>query len=227
MIRRAQLLGSGGRAADRVLAASQRIRDGLLRDNKVIPVVLAVLALLIFAWILAGALIGGEPDEKGTGQVASQASQPQATQDSESGDPETPAPEAENRDTDSYAAFDERRDPFELPPGLRSKDDESANGGSGDGGENGSGGDNNGDDGGDNDGDGSNEPSPRGSDTRESGGGGRESSSGDANRNRGGSGGGDGGQGGTGQGGTGQAGGAGSAGSNNGLFDSGGALAAP
>ncbi len=234
MIRRAQLLGPGSRAANRVLAAGERIRDGLLRDNKVVPAVLALLALLVFAWILAGALIGGEPDETGTGQVATQASQPQASQDSESGGPEIPAPGAENRDTDSYSAF-EKKDPFGNI-GVEKSDDDGGSGGSGGGsaGENTTGdssvdSDSNGDSDTNNE-RGSNrndEPSPRGSDIRESGGSGGDRRSGDAERNSGGSAGGDGGQAGVGQGGTGQGGGAGSGGSNNGLFDSGGDLAFP
>lgn len=225
MIRRAQLLGPGSRAANRVLATGERIRDGLLRDNKVVPAVLALLALLIFAWILAGALIGGEPDETGTGQVATQASQPQASQDSESGGPETPAPGAENRDTDSYSAF-EKKDPFGNI-GVETSDDDGGSGGSGD---DSTGGNNTGDSSGNSNESGSNrndEPYPRGSDIRESGGSGGDRRSGDEERNRGGSGGEDGGQGGAGQGGTGQGVGVGSGGSNNGLFDSGGALAVP
>ncbi|HZG64933.1 MAG TPA: hypothetical protein VEY13_15725 [Rubrobacteraceae bacterium] len=225
MIRRAQLLGPGSRAANRVLAAGERIRDGLLRDNKVVPALLALLALLIFAWILTGALMGGEPDETGTGQVATQASQPQAAQDSESEGPETPAPGVENRDTDSYSAF-EKKDPFGNI-GVEKSDDDGGNGGSGGGsaGENTTGASNGDSD--SNNGSGSSRndgPSPRGPDIRDSGGSGGDRRSGDAERS---SGGGDDGQGGAGQGGTGQGGAAGSGGSNNGLFDSGGDLAFP
>ncbi|HVF02838.1 MAG TPA: hypothetical protein VNA27_16060 [Rubrobacteraceae bacterium] len=224
MIRRAQLLGPGSRAANRVLAAGERIRDGLLRDNKVVPAILALLALLIFAWILTGALIGGEPDETGTGQVATHASQPQAAQDSESEGPETPALGVENRDMDSYSAF-EKKDPFGNI-GVEKSDDDGGNGGSGGGSarENITG-DSNGDSD-SNNGSGSNRndgPSSRGSDIRDSGGSDGDRRSGDAELS---SGGGDGGQGGAGQGGTGQS-GAGSGGSNNGLFDSGGDLAFP
>lgn len=82
-----------------------RIRDGLLRDNKVLPAVLGLLALLIFAWLIAGAIMG-VPDE----EEATQSSLAQG-QDSESGPQETPALGAENRDTDSYSAF-ESKDPF-------------------------------------------------------------------------------------------------------------------
>lgn len=221
MIRRAQLLGPGSRAANRVLAAGERIRDGLLRDNKVVPAILALLALLIFAWILTGALIGGEPDETGTGQVATHASQPQAAQDSESEGLETPALGVENRDMDSYYAF-EKKDPFGNI-GVEKSDDDGGSGG-GSAGENITG-DSNGDSD-SNNGSGSNRndgPSSRASDIRDSGGSGGDRRSGDAELS---SGGGDGGQGGAGQGGAGQS-GAGSGGSNNGLFDSSGDLAFP
>jgi hypothetical protein len=75
-----------------------------LRDNKVIPVVLALLALLVVAWIIAGAFLGG-PDEE---QVSNRAEVAQ-TRDPAFADP--PAPEVENRDADSYAAY-QFKDPF-------------------------------------------------------------------------------------------------------------------
>ncbi len=210
MIRRAQLLGSGSRAADRVVAASVRIRDGLLRDNKVIPAVLAVLALLIFAWILAGVLIGGEPGEEKAGQVAGQASQAQAFQDSDSGGPETPAPGVENRDTDSYSAF-EKKDPF-GDIGLEKADDDGG-GSDGGGGDNGSG---NGSGGGDS----IDQSFPGDPDFGESGGrsGDRGSDGGGADRSGGGR---------SGGGGAGQGAGTGQGGSDDDLFDSGGNLVAP
>ena len=56
MIRRMQLLDPQDQLhSNRLAAVGERIRDGLLRDNKVVPVVLATLALLIFAWLVAGA----------------------------------------------------------------------------------------------------------------------------------------------------------------------------
>ena len=43
----------------RVSAVGSSFVDMFLRDNKVIPVVLALLALLVLAWIIAGAFLGG------------------------------------------------------------------------------------------------------------------------------------------------------------------------
>ena len=109
MIRRLQLLpAEGGSSGNRLAAIVDRLRDGLLRDNKVVPAVLGFLSLLIFAWLIAGAIIGG-PDEEEQ-QAANQSSLAQG-QDSESGPQETPAPGIENRDSDSYSAF-ESKDPF-------------------------------------------------------------------------------------------------------------------
>ena len=88
----------------RVSAVGSSFVDMFLRDNKVIPVVLALLALLVFAWIIAGAFLGG-PDEE---QVSNRAEVAQ-TRDPAFADP--PAPEVENRDADSYAAY-QFKDPF-------------------------------------------------------------------------------------------------------------------
>lgn len=121
MTRRMQLLDSESRSSGRrVPTMFGRIRDGLLRDNKVVPAVLGILALLIFAWLIAGALIGGLGGEEEQ-QASNQASLAQA-EDSDSGDSETPAPGVDNRDADSYAAFDEPKDPFALPKGLGGED---------------------------------------------------------------------------------------------------------
>ncbi len=112
---------SGRRAAE----LGARIREGLLRDNKVVPPVLAVLALLIFAWLAAGVLMGqsGEEEEQRASSQASLGQSPE--EDLDIGEPETPAPEAENRDADSFAAF-EAKDPFrELIPKAESKAGES------------------------------------------------------------------------------------------------------
>ena len=108
MIRRLQLLPAEGQASgNRLAVIGDRIRDGLLRDNKVVPVVLGFLSLLIFAWLIAGAIIGSPDEEE---QATNQSSLAQG-EDSESGDQETPAPGVENRDSDSYSAF-ESKDPF-------------------------------------------------------------------------------------------------------------------
>jgi len=136
VIRRVQLLEPPGDRFSfvrRVAAAAGRIREGLLRDNKVVPPVLAVLALLIFAWVAAGALLGesDDPGEGGEEQVSSQASLAQRPDDSKNGKSETPAPEVENRDSDSVAKF-EKKNPFRLLPELaneKGKNDDK-NGGS-------------------------------------------------------------------------------------------------
>ena len=112
MTRRLQLLDPESRSSGRqVPTVIARVRDGLLRDNKVVPAVLGVLALLIFAWLVAGALISGPGDEEQ--QASNQASLAQGG-DSNSGETETPAPGVENRDSDaSYGGFEEGpKDPF-------------------------------------------------------------------------------------------------------------------
>ena len=121
MIRRMQLLGPEPRfPVTRVAALGDRVREGLLHDNKVLPAVLGVLALLIFAWLIAGALTGGPGGEEEQ-QASSKASLAQAPDNnSDSGNSETPSPGADNRDTDSYAAF-KAKDPFKLPNGIGPK----------------------------------------------------------------------------------------------------------
>jgi hypothetical protein len=120
VIRRIQLLGPEDRLPNRRLAAvGERIWEGLSRDNKVMPGVMATLALLVFAWLVMAALIGGSPDE----EAANQASLAQDEEEPDSGEAESPAPGVEDRDTDSYSAF-ESKDPFRLPEGIEAKNDE-------------------------------------------------------------------------------------------------------
>ena len=79
--------------------------DALVRDNKVLPPVVALLALLLFAWVAAGAFVSG-PDEKGPSSGTAELVQ--------SRDPAADgadAPEVEDRDADSYAAY-RNKDPF-------------------------------------------------------------------------------------------------------------------
>lgn len=73
-----------------------------VRENRVLPPVAALLALLLFAWIAAGAFVG-EPDDGDTSGTANLV---------QSRDPDTAdAPEVEDRDADSYAAY-RNKDPF-------------------------------------------------------------------------------------------------------------------
>jgi hypothetical protein len=123
-----QLLGPQDQPyARRLTAVSTRIRDGLWRDHKVVPAVLATLALLVFAWLVVGAFMGGGSNE----EAANQVSLAQDEEEPGSGDAESPAPRFENRDTDSYSAF-ESKDPFRLLKGIESKDSKSGDSKNGD-----------------------------------------------------------------------------------------------
>ena len=124
-----QLLGPQDQPyARRMAAVGTRIRDGLWRDNKVVPAVLGTLALLVFAWLVVGAFMGSGSNE----EAANQVSLAQDEEEPDSGDAESPAPGVENRDTDSYSAF-ESKDPFRLLKGIESKDSKSGDSKSGDG----------------------------------------------------------------------------------------------
>jgi hypothetical protein len=121
--RRLQLLDPESQASGRNASALiARFRDGLLRDNKLVPAVLGVLSLLVFAWIVAGALIGEPGDEEQ--QASNQVSLAQGG-DLDTGTTETSAPGLENRDSDaSYGGYDEGpKDPFrELIPKAGEED---------------------------------------------------------------------------------------------------------
>jgi hypothetical protein len=83
--------------------------DALVRDNRVLPPVLAVLALFIIAWILAGVFMG----EPGQETVAHKADLAQSDGGKSGGGKSgsDPAPGVENRDVNSYAAY-RSKDPF-------------------------------------------------------------------------------------------------------------------
>lgn len=82
-----------------------RSRDSLPRANSVlIGILLAVLAVLLLAWVTFGLVRSGDDQ---SGQVADQ----KIVAQSQDGGADTPAPEAENRNVDSYAAY-EAKDPF-------------------------------------------------------------------------------------------------------------------
>ena len=92
------------RLTRRLGAAGPGFVDAFLRDGRVLPPVLALLALLVFAWVVAGTLVGGSDGERVSNQanVAQPRSVPVA-------DPV--APEEENRDVESYAAYS-NKNPF-------------------------------------------------------------------------------------------------------------------
>jgi hypothetical protein len=93
-----------GDLAARISTLWRGLFDALVRDNKVLPPVLALLALLLFAWVAAGLFMGGPEDEgvsSGNAELV-QSRDPNAAAD---------APEVEDRDTDSYAAY-RNKDPF-------------------------------------------------------------------------------------------------------------------
>jgi hypothetical protein len=79
--------------------------DAFVRDNKVLPPVLALLALLLFAWVAAGLFTGGPEDE---GVSSGRAELAQSRDPAADG---ADAPEVEDRDADSYAAY-RSKDPF-------------------------------------------------------------------------------------------------------------------
>ena len=124
----------------RVSAVGSGFVDTFLRDNRVIPIVLALLALLVFAWIVAGAFLSSPPKEP----VSNRAEVAQA-QNPPTSDPA--APEVENPDVDTYAAY-QFKDPFRqlvAPAGSTTTTTptttpEDTSGGAGDGGLPGSGG---------------------------------------------------------------------------------------
>jgi Bacterial TSP3 repeat len=95
----------------RLAAVGSGFADTFLRGNKVIPPVLALLALLVFAWIVAGIFVGGSEDDQAlNGANLAQSEDPAEAQ-------EPLAPEVENRNVESYAAY-QSKDPFRqlLPP---------------------------------------------------------------------------------------------------------------
>ena len=77
-------------------------------QNLLIPVVLCVLVVLIFTWILVGLFSGSEEEQSLSNRAAVSQSPGGETG---GGGSDTLAPEVENRDMDSYAAY-ESKDPF-------------------------------------------------------------------------------------------------------------------
>jgi len=89
----------------RLAAFGSGFVDTFLRDNRVLPPVLALLALLVFAWVVAGIFVGGPDEDRQTSNEANVAQ----SEDAPGSDPL--APEAENRNVESYAAY-QSKDPF-------------------------------------------------------------------------------------------------------------------
>ena len=117
------------RRSRRMSIVGPGLLEQYVRDNKVIPPVLAVLAVLIFAWIVAGFFVD-PPQER---QVANEAeiAQTQDPGDDTSPGTGTPAPEVENRDNESYAAY-KSKDPFRRLLNPASSADTGADDGTGD-----------------------------------------------------------------------------------------------
>jgi hypothetical protein len=79
--------------------------DTFLRDNRVLPPILALLALFVFAWVLAGVFLGGPDDQKPV------AHRSEIAQTDGAGGSDPAAPEVANPNVDSYAAY-RSKDPF-------------------------------------------------------------------------------------------------------------------
>lgn len=89
-------------------------------NRKVIPSVLAALALLIFAWIVAGFFLNPSQDEQVANQSSISGSEvAQSGGDDSNGEDDsqpgtgTSAPEVENRNAESYSAY-RSKDPFRV-----------------------------------------------------------------------------------------------------------------
>jgi hypothetical protein len=89
----------------RVAGLGRSLVDTFLRDNRLLPPVLALLALFVFAWVLAGVFLGGIDDQKPVAH-RSDIAQAEAT-----GGSDPAAPEVDNPNVDSYAAY-RSKDPF-------------------------------------------------------------------------------------------------------------------
>ncbi|HET9927763.1 MAG TPA: hypothetical protein VFQ09_03060, partial [Rubrobacter sp.] len=102
---REPLVASRRSAGRRVADLGRSLVDTFLRDNRLLPPVLALLALFVFAWVLAGVFVGGTDEQRPVANRSeiAQADDPGAT------DPA--APEVDNPNVDSYAAY-RSKDPF-------------------------------------------------------------------------------------------------------------------
>jgi hypothetical protein len=89
----------------RVADLARGLVDTFLRDNRVLPPVLALLALFVFAWVLAGVFVGRTDQQKPV------AHRSEIAQADGAGGSDPAAPEVDNPNVDSYAAY-RSKDPF-------------------------------------------------------------------------------------------------------------------
>src|SRR5829696_10003804 len=89
----------------RVVDLGRGIVDTFLRDNRVLPPVLALLGLFVFAWVLAGVFVGRTDDQKPV------ANRSEIAQADGAGGSDPAAPQVDNPNADSYAAY-RSKDPF-------------------------------------------------------------------------------------------------------------------
>src|SRR5215211_6758535 len=93
------------RVGHRVAELGRSFVDTFLRDNKLLPPVLALLALFVFAWVLAGVFVGRTEDQKPV------ANRSEVAQVGDAGGSDPAAPQVDNPNVDSYAAY-RSKDPF-------------------------------------------------------------------------------------------------------------------
>src|SRR5918912_949313 len=93
------------RVGRRVAELGRSFVDTFLRDNRLLPPVLALLALFVFAWVLAGVFVGRSEDQKPV------ANRSEVAQAGDSGGSGPAAPQVDNPNVDSYAAY-RSKDPF-------------------------------------------------------------------------------------------------------------------
>jgi hypothetical protein len=89
----------------RVADLARGFVDTFLRDNRFLPPVLALLALFVFAWVLAGVFLGGTDEQKPV------AHRSEIAQADGAGGSDPAAPQVDNPNVDSYAAY-RSKDPF-------------------------------------------------------------------------------------------------------------------
>ena len=97
----ASLRSIGSRAGD----FGRSVVDTFFRDNRLLPPILALVTLFVFAWVLAGVFVGGTGDQKPVSHRS------EFAQADDAADSDPAAPEVDNPNVDSYAAF-RSKDPF-------------------------------------------------------------------------------------------------------------------